>query len=97
MKLGKLQIHGGTVTNIIVDLVGKNGLFTLKSLNMDLYQGRINATGTVNVQKKSPVTAANLAVEDVHAAVHRIEEGITEPFPEVDRIFIEVENPTEAG
>jgi cation diffusion facilitator family transporter len=38
-----------------------------------------------------------LTVEEVHAAVHRIEEGITEPFPEVDRIFIEVENPTEAG
>jgi len=32
-----------------------------------------------------------LAVEDVHAAVHRIEEHIRKPFPEVDRIFIEVE------
>jgi cation diffusion facilitator family transporter len=32
-----------------------------------------------------------LPAEDIHAAVHRIEERITEPFPEVSRIFIEVE------
>ena len=32
-----------------------------------------------------------LTAEDMHAVVHRIEERITEPFPEVNRIFIEVE------
>jgi cation diffusion facilitator family transporter len=32
-----------------------------------------------------------LPAEDIHAAVHRIEERIEEPFPEVSRIFIEVE------
>jgi cation diffusion facilitator family transporter len=32
-----------------------------------------------------------LPAEDIHAAVHRIEERINEPFPEVSRIFIEVE------
>ncbi len=37
--------------------------------------------------------APGLVVEEIHAAVHRIEEGITGPFPEVDRIFIEVEGP----
>jgi cation diffusion facilitator family transporter len=32
-----------------------------------------------------------LPAEDIHAAVHRIEERINEPYPEVSRIFIEVE------
>ena len=32
-----------------------------------------------------------LTAEDMHAVVHRIEERINEPFPEVTRIFIEVE------
>ena len=32
-----------------------------------------------------------LPAEEIHAAVHRIEERINEPFPEVTRIFIEVE------
>ena len=32
-----------------------------------------------------------LSAEDIHAAVHRIEDRINEPFPEVSRIFIEVE------
>jgi divalent metal cation (Fe/Co/Zn/Cd) transporter len=35
-----------------------------------------------------------ITVEEIHAAIHRIEEGITGPFPEVDRIFIEVEKPS---
>ncbi len=32
-----------------------------------------------------------LPAEEIHDAVHRIEERIGEPFPEVSRIFIEVE------
>jgi divalent metal cation (Fe/Co/Zn/Cd) transporter len=32
-----------------------------------------------------------LPAEHIHAAVHRIEERINEPYPEVSRIFIEVE------
>jgi cation diffusion facilitator family transporter len=35
-----------------------------------------------------------LAVEDVHAAIHRIERAISRPYPKVNRVFIEVEAPT---
>ena len=38
--------------------------------------------------------APGITVEEIQAAVHRIEEHITGPFPEVDRIFIEVEAPS---
>jgi len=65
MKLGTLKVHGGTVTNLGLDITGKNGLFTLKSLAMELYEGRIKATGTTNVQQAVPVTALNLSLQDV--------------------------------
>lgn len=64
-KLGEVQVHGGTVNNLAVDLAGKNGLFTLNSLGMELYEGNISATGKVNVQKNIPVTALNLTVQNV--------------------------------
>jgi cation diffusion facilitator family transporter len=37
-----------------------------------------------------------LPAEEIHAAVHRIEERISGPYPEVSRIFIEVEVPRRA-
>jgi cation diffusion facilitator family transporter len=35
----------------------------------------------------------DLKVEDIHAAIHRIEERISKPHPEVTRVFIEVQVP----
>jgi cation diffusion facilitator family transporter len=34
-----------------------------------------------------------LPAEEIHAAIHRIEEHISKPFPEVNRVFVEVEVP----
>jgi divalent metal cation (Fe/Co/Zn/Cd) transporter len=36
---------------------------------------------------------AGLPAEDIHAAIHRIEAAIAARFPEVSRVFIEVEVP----
>jgi divalent metal cation (Fe/Co/Zn/Cd) transporter len=38
-----------------------------------------------------------LRAEDVHAAIHRIEEHISGPYPEVSRIFVELELPRSAS
>jgi cation diffusion facilitator family transporter len=43
----------------------------------------------IEIQFKPELTAGQ-----IHAAVHRIEDRITEPFPEVTRVFIEIEMPT---
>ncbi len=67
MKLDKVKVHGGTVTNVAMKITGRNGLFALESFGMDLYEGKIAATGKVNVQKNRPVTALNLTVKDVQA------------------------------
>lgn len=34
-----------------------------------------------------------LAAEEIHKAIHRIEAAISEPFPEIQKVFIEVEVP----
>jgi len=41
--------------------------------------------------------APGLPAEEIHAAVHRIEKHIREPFPQVSRIFIEVDVPRDAS
>lgn len=67
LKLGKVKVHGGTINNIALDVTGRDGLFTLNSLGMDLYEGNIAATGKLNVQKNIPVTDLNLTLQDVQA------------------------------
>jgi divalent metal cation (Fe/Co/Zn/Cd) transporter len=41
--------------------------------------------------------APGSTAEAIHAAIHRIEKHIREPFPEVSRVFIEVEVPVEVS
>lgn len=65
VKLRKLKVHGGTVDNFALNVSGRDGLFTINSLGMELYEGNIAATGKLNVQKDIPVTALNLTLQDV--------------------------------
>lgn len=65
MRLAKVKIHGGTLSNVSLDIAGRDGLFTINSLGMDLYEGNIAATGKVNVQKNVPATSLNLTLQGV--------------------------------
>ena len=67
LKLGKVKVHGGTVTNVALDVTGRDGLFTLNSLGLDLYEGKIAANGKLNVQKNVPATELNLTLQNVQA------------------------------
>lgn len=67
LKLTTMQVHGGSLRNLALDVTGKNGLFTINSLRMELYQGKIAGTGTINVQQNSPATALNLTLQGVQA------------------------------
>ncbi len=65
LKLAKVKVHGGNLSNLDLGITGQNGLFTINSLAMDLYEGKIGSTGTINVQKSVPATELNLTVEGV--------------------------------
>jgi AsmA protein len=65
MKVGGLKVHGGTLSNLALDLAGRNGIFTINSFGTELYSGDIAATGNLNVQKNIPVTALDLVLQNV--------------------------------
>lgn len=67
LQVGELKVHGGTAKNLGLDITGKNGLFTIHSLGMDLYQGNIAATGKINVQKNIPDSSFELTMQNVQA------------------------------
>ncbi len=67
MKVGKMKVHGGNLSNLALDVAGRNGIFTLNSLGMDLYEGNIAGTGKLNVQKNTPVTALDVTMQNVQA------------------------------
>ena len=65
VKIGKIKVHGGTLTNLALDVAGRDGLFNINSLGMELYQGKLAATGKVNVQKNIPLSSLNVNLQGV--------------------------------
>ncbi len=65
IKLGEVRVHGATVTSVTLDLSGEDALFSLNSLALDLYDGHLSATGSVNLGKNVPVSSITAAVESV--------------------------------
>jgi AsmA protein len=65
IKLGEVRVHGATATSITLDLSGKEALFTLNALALDLYEGHLSATGSVDLGKNVPASSIAVAVESV--------------------------------
>jgi AsmA protein len=65
MKVGEMKVHGGTLSNLALDMAGQNGIFTINSFGTELYEGNIAATGNLNVQKNVPVTAVDLVLQNI--------------------------------
>jgi AsmA protein len=66
-KAGELKVKNARMQNIEVRVSARNGILQLDPLKIDLYQGNIAGTGTVNVQKDKPVTALKIALDGVQA------------------------------
>lgn len=60
VTVGEVKIKAGKVENITMTLLAKNGVFNLKPLSMDLYQGSVASTAKVNVKGKVPRTELTL-------------------------------------
>lgn len=58
-----MRIHGGTLDNIRLDLTGRDGVFTIGSLTLDLYQGKLASTGRLDVRQDVPKFAINATLE----------------------------------
>ncbi|WP_419175994.1 AsmA family protein [Desulfosediminicola sp.] len=53
---GTVKIKGGTVENVVVQLKGKRGLFTVEPMSVDLYNGALSGSTEVDVRKDAPLT-----------------------------------------
>ncbi len=65
VKLAVLQVHGGSLGNLAVNVTGQDGVYAMNSLAMELYEGAIDGTGKINVQESIPATELNLSLQDV--------------------------------
>ena len=67
ITVGELVASGAKVNNILVKITGRDGVFDLNPLSLDLYQGSVALLGNFNVQKQSPKSSIDLKTENVQA------------------------------
>ena len=67
ITVGELVASGVKVHNVLVKITGKDGVFDLNPLSLDLYQGSVAFLGNFDVQEKSPVSRIELKTENVQA------------------------------
>jgi AsmA protein len=67
VKIGKLKVKNAKTENVHFKLMGKNGVFNLRSMTMSLYQGDLSGHGRFNVQKDVPRTNVQLKLKGVQA------------------------------
>jgi AsmA protein len=64
---GDLKVKKARLQNIEVKVSARNGIIKLDPLKVDLYEGSLAGTGTLNVQKDNPATTLQLALNGVQA------------------------------
>ncbi len=67
LKAGELKIKKARMQNIEVRVSARDGIVQLEPLKLDLYQGSLAGTGTLNVQKNQPTTALQMTMKGVQA------------------------------
>ena len=67
ITVGELVASGAKVNNILVKITGRDGVFDLNPLSLDLYQGSVALLGNFNVQKQNPKSSIDLKTENVQA------------------------------
>ncbi len=67
MRIGKLKIKNAKIERLHLTLTGEKGVFNLRPLTMDLYQGGVSGNGMFNVQSDVPRTNVQLKLNNVQA------------------------------
>jgi AsmA protein len=65
VNVGELIVHGAKLEKIAMKLVGRDGIFDLDPLRLDLYQGAIELVGKFNVQQDRPEALGELKATNV--------------------------------
>ncbi|MDH3567529.1 MAG: AsmA family protein, partial [Desulfobacteraceae bacterium] len=66
-KIGYLKIKNAKIENVHLKLMGKNGVFNLLPITMELYQGDLSGQGRFSVEKDVPGTNVQLTLKGMQA------------------------------
>ncbi len=67
IKAGDLKVKNARLQNIEVRVNARDGVIQLDPLKLDLYQGNLAGSGTINVQKAEPATQVQVKLNGVQA------------------------------
>ena len=67
MSIGKLKIKNAKIERVHLTLTGEKGIFNLKPLTMNLYQGGMSGDGIFNVKSNVPKTNIHMTLNGVQA------------------------------
>ena len=65
MRIGALKVKNANIQELNLKVRGKNGVFNLDPLTLNLYQGNVSAEGSLNVQQDSPKTKMQMQAKGI--------------------------------
>ena len=65
--IGKLKVANARMKDLNLKITGRNGVFKLETLSLNLYQGNLTARGTLNVKQDVPKTSIRVQAKDIHS------------------------------
>ena len=65
VRVGELKVKGVRVQDILLKIVGKNGLFRLDPLSLKLYKGSLSSQGTFDVRQDVPGIKVTLQAKGI--------------------------------
>ena len=67
IRIGKLKVADARIQSIHAMVTGKNGIFKLSSLNMNLYGGSLTGNGFLNVKQDTPVCGITIKSKEIRS------------------------------
>ncbi len=66
-QAGQLKVANARIQDLKVKVTGKKGRFQLNPLSMNLYQGRMDTSGTLDIRRDTPTTEIALTAREIQA------------------------------
>jgi AsmA protein len=67
IKIGQLVANKAKISDLLVQIKAKDGIFNLDPLKLTMYQGNVSGKGNFNVQTQTPQSSLSLNVANVQA------------------------------
>jgi len=67
IRVGKLKAHGAKIQDFYLKISGKNGLFHLDPITLNLYQGDVSSKGILDVREEIPKSNIEIQAKGIQA------------------------------